>query len=189
MDSLAIRRRFPFAVGAGVLAIVVVAAARLPESFVNGLERRGPFSFAQAAWIFRLFLAAALIQALYTGFVRLRAERIQQALEGDEKAARWPREKLIAVIARNAAIAALTTLIYGIVLLGLTGLRGSFWAFPLLALAQGAWYYRLVGDVARWASFQPERSSKPAPSEWQREPPDYCPPLARGLVDPGRDRS
>ena len=187
MNELERRRSFPFAIGAGVLAMVVVAAARLPESFVNGLERRSPFSFSQAAWIFRLFLAAAVIQALYSGFVRFHTDRIQSALEHDDRAAAWSREKLVGVVARNAVVVALTTLVYGIVLLGLTGLRGSFWAFPILALAQGAWYFRLVGDLARWSSFRPERPAKPAPSEWQREPPDYCPPLARGLVAARRD--
>lgn len=189
MNELERRRRFPFAVGAGVLAIVVVAAARLPESFVNGLERRSPFSFSQAAWIFRLFLAGALIQALYSGFARFRTERIQRALELDERAGAWSREKLVGVVARNAVVTALTTLVYGIVLLGLTGLRGSFWAFPLLALAQGAWYYRLVGELARWSAFRPETPTRPAPTEWQREPPDYCPPLARGLLPARRDQA
>ena len=182
MSRLERRRRFPFAIGAGIVAIVVVAAARLPESFVNGLERRSTFSFAQSTWIFRLFLVAALIQALYSGFVRFRTDRIQRALERDDRAAAWSREKLVGIVARNAVVAALTTLVYGIVLLGLTGLRGSFWAFPLVALAQGAWYYRLVGELARWSSFRPEAPTRPAPSEWQREPPDYCPPLARGLL-------
>lgn len=156
MDTLTRRRRGAFALGAGAFAIVVVAVARLPESFVNGLERDSAFSFSQATWIFRLFVAAALIQALYGGFVQFRADRVGRALERDPKAAAWPKERLVGALARNAVLGALVTLVYGLVLLGLTGLRGSFWAFPLISLAQGAWYYRLVGDVARWISLQPE---------------------------------
>jgi len=182
VQKLIARRRFPFAIGAGVLAVVAVAVARLPESFVVGLERDAPFSYAEATWIFRFFVAGAVIQALWGGFRQFRTERIQGALERDPKAAAWPKDKLIGVVARNAVIAALMTLVYGLVLLGLTGLRGSFWVFPLISLAQGAWYYRLVGDAAGWASFQPEPPAKPPPTEWRREPPDYCPPLARGLI-------
>ena len=184
MQNLAARRRFPFAIGLGILAIVSLAVARLPEAFVSGLERDSRFSFSQATWIFRLFVVAALLQAFYGGFGQFRAERVQRGLERDDRAAALPKEKLVAIVARNATIAALIVLVYGIVLLALTGLRGSFWVFPLIALATGAWYYRLVGDFTRWLSFQPDpAASRPAPAEWRREPPDYCPPLARGLID------
>lgn len=183
MQTLTARRRFPFAIGLGVLAIVSVAVARLPEAFVSGLERDSRFSFSQATWIFRLFVISAVLQGLYGGFGQFRVERVQKALARDEKAAAFPKEKLIAIVARNAVVAALIVLVYGIVLLALTGLRGSFWVFPLVTLAAGAWYYRLVGDVARWLSFQPEPEPERPRSEWRREPPDYCPPLARGLVE------
>jgi hypothetical protein len=152
MRTLADRRRLPFLWGVGILAIVSLAVARLPESFVEGLQDDSPFSLQQSTWIFRFFAAAALIQALYGGFRQFRLDRIRNALETDEAAAAWPSERLVSTIARNAVVASLMPLVYGLVLLGLTGLRGNYWLFALLSLAQLAWYYRLAGELERWAT-------------------------------------
>ena len=183
MPDLVRRRWPPFAVIAALLAIVCVAVARLPESFINQLERNRPFTSSQAGWAYRLLAAAAVAQALYGGFLVLRAERIEKARAADPKVARMSRSALVRSLARNAAAMVFWTIAYGIAAFAVTGQRGGFWFFPLLALFQGAWYYRQTGEVARWVGFQPEpepdRGSGPV---WRREPPDYTPPLLRGLT-------
>jgi hypothetical protein len=75
------------------------------------------------------------------------------------------------------------TLVYGIAMFLLTGLRAGFWAFVAVIVAQALWYYRLVGDVAAWLGRQPRPTGSPAPV-WDRGDADYSPPLARGLVPP-----
>ncbi len=93
-----------------------------------------------------------------------------------------PRDRIARSVSRNAAGITCLTIVYGVAIFLLTGLRGGYVPFPLLALAQGAWYFRQAGVVARWLAFQPEAVPEPpAPEEWSREPDDYLPPLARGL--------
>jgi hypothetical protein len=74
------------------------------------------------------------------------------------------------------------TFVYGLAAFLVTGQRGGYWLFAVLFLAQGAWYYRQVGDIGRWLEFQPEVVTRPSSAVWIREPDDYCPPLARSLT-------
>ncbi|MGH7482925.1 MAG: hypothetical protein ACRELV_12280 [Longimicrobiales bacterium] len=178
------RRRlwWPFILALAGSLVVVVALFRLPESFVSGLERGRPFTTDQAQWAFRLLLAAALIQALAVGFLILRPDRIRRALDRDERIAALPRADLAALLARNAAGIAALTLVYGLSAFAVSGERGYVWPFLVLLAAQFAWYARLVGEIAEWLRFQePPRPARERDT-WRREPPDYCPPLARGLV-------
>jgi hypothetical protein len=164
-----------------VLLIVFVAVARLPESLISQIERARPLTEGQAGWVFRLMLLAALVQAAYGGFAVLRPERVGSALARDPKLARMDRASIVAMVARNAAGMVALTVVYGLACTGLTGERGGFWLFALLAVAQGAYYYRQTGLIARWLALQPEPAPDKRTGEWNREPPDYSPPLARGL--------
>lgn len=177
------RRLRPFAVVASVAVVISVAIARLPDSLVSLLQRNTPLSLAQIGWAYRLLAVAAVAQALYGGFLLLRPDRVETARRTDPKLAALPRVRLIGVVARTAAWMLLFTLLYGIAAFVVGGQRGGFWLFPVLVVAQGAWYYRQVGQIAKWARFQPEPSTTgPGRGAWRREPADYCPPLARGLV-------
>jgi hypothetical protein len=75
----------------------------------------------------------------------------------------------------------LLTLVYGVASFYVTGQRGGFWLFVVVGAAQTAWYYRQVGQVARWVVQQPEAdlATERRPPSWQPEPPDYSPPLGR----------
>lgn len=182
------RRLRPFAVVAAITVVVCVAVARLPDSLVELMQRKTPFTLAQVGWAYRLLAVAAVAQALYGGFVLLRPDHVQAARAKDPKLAAAPRVRLIGVVARTAASMLLFTLIYGIAAFVVGGQRGGFWLFPVLVVAQGAWYYRQVGQVAKWIGFQPEPvPNEPGRGAWKREPPDYSPPLARGLVPVRRD--
>lgn len=179
------RRLRPFTVVGIITLVVCIAVARLPDSLVSLLQRKTPFSSAQVGWAYRLLALAAVGQALYGGFVLLRPDHVEAARRKDQKLASLPRTRLVGIVARTAASMVLFTLIYGIAAFLVGGQRGGFWLFPVLVVAQGAWYYRQVGQVAKWAGFQPEpTTSEPGRGAWQREPPDYCPPLARGLTAP-----
>jgi hypothetical protein len=182
MEGTGERRRTPFIVVAVIALIVCVAILRLPDSFVVQMERNGPFTSSQAGWAYRLLAFAAIAQALYGGFVLLRVDRIRIARIEDPKVAAYPRERLLSNVARTAAAQVFFTLVYGVAAFIVTGQRGGFWLFPLIAIAQGGWYFRQVGVISHWLGFQPEEVG-PAPTRlpWDREPPDYCPPLARGL--------
>jgi hypothetical protein len=176
------RRARPFAIVAVLTAVICIAVIRLPDTFLALLERNSPFTTAQTGWAYRLLAFAAVVQALYGGFVLLRPDHVEQARRKDTKLAATPRAKLVGIVARTAASMILMTLVYGLAAFGISGQRGGFWLFPVLAVAQGAWYYRQVGQIGRWMGFQPESgASNPARAMWQREPADYCPPLARGL--------
>lgn len=183
MTELYSRRRLPFAVAAAVVAIVSVAIVRLPESFVNSLERGRPLTSPQAGWAYRLLAFAAIAQALYGGFVVFRIEHVKQARDRDARVAAMTHQRVITSLSRNAAGTVLLTLLYGTASFVVTGQRGGYWLFPVICLLQGAWYFREIGRVARWLAFQPEAEDDGAPARWEREPPDYCPPLARALVD------
>lgn len=172
---------------AAILLVVCVAVVRLPDSFLEMLERTTPFTSAQAGWAYRLLALAAVAQALYGGFALLRPARVQRARASEPKLAQMSRAKLTSVVARTAASMVAFTLAYGIAALAVSGQRGGFWLFPVIAVAQGAWYYREVGQVATWLRFQDEPAGHDrSRGVWTREPPDYCPPIARGLQPAGR---
>lgn len=175
------QRMRPFLIAAAVLAVVCLAVLRLPDSFLSDLRTDRPLSGSQAGWAYRLLALAAAGQAFYGGFFILRTERVARSREDDPKIRALSRERLFASIARNAAGTTALTILYGLAALGLTAERGGFWLFPTIALVQGAWYFRQVGEVGRWLAFQEETEELPA-GAWEREPPDYCPPLARGLT-------
>jgi hypothetical protein len=178
-------RRIPFAAAAVVLLLVCVVVARLPDPFVIALEENSPLeSSSQAGWAFRLIALVAVAQALYGGFALLRVDRVEAARERDPGVSRMPATRLIRGLARTAAVMPVLTLLYGIAALWATGLRGGFWLFPTIALLQGAWYYRQVGEIARWLSFQPKARTEGPHAAWVPAPPGYWPPLARGMKDP-----
>lgn len=174
---------------AAIGLVVCVVVARLPDSLVSLLQRKTPFTLAQVGWAYRLVALAAIAQALYGGFVLLRPDHVEAARRKDPKLAALPRARIVGIVARTAASMVLFTLVYGIAAFAVGGQRGGFWLFPVVAVAQGAWYYRQVGQVAKWLGFQPEPAAmEPGRGVWRREPPDYCPPLARGLAPPGAPR-
>ena len=165
-----------------LIAVVCIAVVRLPDTFLALLDRNTPFSTAQTGWAYRLLAFAAVAQGLYGGFVLLRSDHVEQARKKDPRLAARPHAQLVGVAARTAASMTFFTLLYGLAAFGVSGQRGGFWLFPVLALAQGAWYYRQVGQIGTWMGFQPEPGSDaPARGLWKREPPDYCPPVARAL--------
>jgi hypothetical protein len=173
----------PFAVGFFVVAIVAIAMFQLPESFVNQLQRNRPLSETQVGWAFRLLALAAVAQAAYGGFVLLSPDRIGKARAEDESLGAMSRSEMVASVARSAATIVTLTLLYGIAAFGVSGERGGFWLFVLITVAQGAWYYRQVGQIAKWLVHQPEMLIAKKTGAWTKEPPDYSPPLARGLTD------
>ena len=183
MEELTRRRRGPFILFgvAGLVACVVVAA--LPDSLIVQMERNRALTSGQAGWAYRLLVAFALAAAAYTMFKAITAESVRRSQERSEKARALSAERVVDSVSQNAAALPLLTIVYGIASLIFTGQRGGFWLFPLIALAQGAWHYRSVGEIVRWLAFQPEpEPEEELSTEWKREPPDYCPPLARGLV-------
>ncbi|MDQ4025562.1 MAG: hypothetical protein M3217_08760 [Actinomycetota bacterium] len=184
MDELARRRRWPFlAFGAvGVVACIVVLA--LPDSLIVQLERNRDLNSGQAGWAYRLLVLFALAGAAYSTFKVFTVESIQNDRARNEKTKTMSPEAIVDSVAQNAAAIPLLNIVYGAASLLFTGQRGGFWLFPLIALAQGAWHYRAVGEIARWLSLVPEPEPDVS-TEWRREPPDYCPPLARGLVPAG----
>ena len=176
------RRTRPFAIVAVAIAAVCIAVLRLPDTFLALLDRNNPFTSAQTGWAYRLLAFAAVAQAFYGGFVLLRPDRVEEARKSDPKLASRPRIQLVGLLARSAALMTFFTIVYGLAAFGVSGQRGGFWLFPVLALAQGAWYYRQVGQIGSWMGFQPEPGADAPPRGlWRREPPDYSPPLARGL--------
>ena len=184
MSTLVQRRIRPFAVLGAVGVVIGVAIARLPDIFVAQLARRRTLTDPQAGWAYRLLALAAIAQALYAGFLLFRPERLARARSEDPQLRALPKIDVVGSVARNAAAITGLTIVYGIAAFIVTGQRGGFWLFPLLALAQGAWYYRQVGEVARWMELQadeaPQVRSKVV---WQREPRDYSPPLVRWLLE------
>jgi hypothetical protein len=175
------RRLPPFAFVLAVLMVLSVAVARLPESLVEQLQRNSPLTGTEAGWAYRLLAAVAVAQVL-GGFRILRIERVRKAQETDPEVARMSRSRLLGSTARNAAGMIFLTFVYGLAAFLVTGQRGGYWLFAVLFLAQGAWYYRQVGDIGRWLEFQPEVVARPSSAVWIREPDDYCPPLARSLT-------
>jgi hypothetical protein len=185
------RRTAPFGIALAIGAMLTLALFRLPELFVARFERERALSFGQAGWAFRFLVMAALAQAAYGGFVVLRTERVRKAWaartpdrpERDGK--RLSRARVARSAASTAASMIFLTFVYGIAAFVVTAERGGYWLFVLIALGQAAWYFRRVGEIVTWLRFQPEPAYKdPNKAPWVREPPDYCPPLTRGLIAP-----
>jgi hypothetical protein len=171
-----------------VLGIVCLAVIRLPGSFLTQINDHKPLDDTQAGWAYRLLVFVAMAQAVYGAFGVLQTERVRKARERDEKVRAMSREEIVVSLARNAAGMCALTLVYGLAALGLTGQRGGFWVFPGLILLQAAWYYRQLGEIAKWIEFQPAFiATEPPTSGWSPGPPDYTPPLARGLSPAGGD--
>lgn len=181
MQARVERRWAAFTVTAVIVAIVAIAVFRLPESLISQLERNAPLSSDAAGWAFRLLVIAALAQAAYGGFSVLQVDRIREARTTDPKIHRMTRSELFALLARNAGGMVLLTLAYGIAAIIVSGERGGFLAFVLIALAQLGWYLRQVSQIGSYLDFQADPSSQPAPAPWNRPGPDYVPPLVRGL--------
>jgi hypothetical protein len=188
MDELLARRRSPFAVALAVSGILCLAILRLPDTFVENLGQDGPLNASQADWAFRLLAVFAILQILYGAYFVLRVERVGKARVDDPKVARMTRLEIMTSLSRNAAGMVFLTVVYGVAAFVATGLRGGFWLFPGMALAQAAWYYRQLGEIGRWLVFQEEPVEDKTRAEWRREPPDYAPPIARGL-EPAGDSS
>ena len=150
------RSPLPFLWSLGVLVVVSIAVARLPQTLVEQLRRNRAFDGSQSGWAYRLLILMAIVQAAYAGFVMLRADKVGAARSKDLKLARMSRGEVVGVVQRNAAGIPLLTLVYGLTAFVLTGERGGFWIFPLIVLLQLAWYYRQTGDIVTWLSFQPE---------------------------------
>lgn len=184
VEELLVRRRWPFlAFGAvGIVACIVVAS--LPDSLLAQMERNRALNSGQAGWAYRLLVLFALAAAAYTMFRVFTVDSVKRAQERDAAKGRaMPVERVVDSLSQNAASVPLLTIVYGVASVFFTGQRGGFWLFPLIALGQGAWHYRSVGEIVRWLSFQPEpEPEEEISTEWKREPPDYCPPLARGLI-------
>ncbi|MEA2488190.1 MAG: hypothetical protein QOF16_1844 [Actinomycetota bacterium] len=183
MQELIDRRRVPFAVAAAIVAIVALAVVRLPGLFLTQIQQDRPLTAAQAGWVFRLLAAIACGQAVYGGFFALNPERIKRSRERDEKLGAMPPLDIATSVARNAAGMILLTLVYGIADLFLTGERGGFWLFPLVVVAQATWYYRQVGQIGRWLSFQPAPQRAPLHGTIPEIPSDWAPSIARGLSE------
>jgi hypothetical protein len=182
MRDLLERRRGPFLAVCVAGIVVVAAVVSIPDSFLAQIERNRPLTDAQVGWVYRLIAIAAAVQIMYGGFSVFRVERVQAALDRDPRVAEMPHTKVISSLSRNAAGMVALTLIYGLATMAVSGLRGGFWLFPLLALAQGGWYYREIGEIARWKAFQPEPIEEKRNVEpWQPYPAGHVPALARGL--------
>lgn len=187
MDDLATRRRGPFIVTAALMLTVCGVLIAIPDSLIAQLERNRPFTDAQAGWAYRLLVFFAAAQLIYAGYSIFRIERVAEARERDPKFAALSKPGVISSLSRNAAALVVFTVAYGIASVVITGQRGGFWLFPLLAVAQAGWYYREIGQIASWKALQPDEDPRrPAGGVWQQTPPGYCPPITRGLkaLDP-----
>lgn len=182
MEELLNRRRGPFTVVAALFVAICIVVIAIPDSVLALLANNRPLTLAQAGWAYRILAFFAIGQVVYTGMSVFRIERLDALREKDDRFARLSKPAVISSLSRNAAALVFFTLVYGIASLILTAQRGGFWLFPALAVAQGAWYYREIGQVARWKAFQPETSGDASMSTaWSAGGRDYCPPLARGL--------
>jgi hypothetical protein len=148
-------RSGPFLFAAAVISVVSIAVFRLPEEFITQLRSGRPFSAAQAGWLYRLLALAAVAQAAFVGFSVLRVERVEAAQKKDPKLRALTRAQMARSLARNGALIPLLTIVYGLSATALTGERGGYWLFLLLALLQLAWYFREVGQIERWLYSRP----------------------------------
>ncbi len=174
-------RSKPFLLAAALLVIVCIAVLQLPDIGLVQFERRRELSSAQAGWAYRLLVLAALLQIFFGGWRVLRVERVAEELEDGRSVDRLDDERVVGRLARTSAVMVILTVAYGVAALVLTAERGGFWLFALLAVAQGAWYYREVGVIARWVQGRGETGRPRAPT-WTGAPQDYVPPIARALI-------
>ena len=183
MNSLLARRRGPFAVALVAVVVVCILVIALPASLFEQVGRNRPLTDAQAGWAYRLIALVALVQAGYGGFAVFRIDRVDAIRARDPNFATKPHTEVIASLARTAAAMVLLTLVYGLATMAITGLRGGFWLFPLIAVAQAAWYYREIGQIAHWAAFQPPAAIQDADrGAWGGRWPGHVPALARGMT-------
>lgn len=183
VQELRERRWGPFVAAASIVAIISVAMARLPDSLVNTIERNRFLDTSSAGWAYRLLAFFAIVQGLYGGFFVLRIDHVKKSRTEDPKVAAMTRAQVVRALSRNSAGMVLLTLFYGLAAFGVTGELGGFWLFPFLCLLQGAWYFREIGTVIEWLGFQPDTALETTPDAvWEREPPDYTPPIARILT-------
>ncbi|HVF54484.1 MAG TPA: hypothetical protein VNC78_12885 [Actinomycetota bacterium] len=177
MEDAVGRWRLPFLIAATLTVIVCSAVIALPDTFVVHLARSRRLTDSQAGWAYGLLALAAAGQALYTGFVvlseRNAARRLERKIAGGDGD---PRLAAARGVDADAATASILTLVYGGAALYLTGGRGGFWLFPLIAVIQLAWYYRTSGATARWLALQADPGSEGRPHDGA----PYTPPLARG---------
>jgi hypothetical protein len=181
MADPAVRRRGPFIVLGVAFIIVCVAVLALPDPFLRNLERNGPLDNAQAGWAYRLLAFFAVAQLAYAGWSVFRIERLEEARARDARLAAMSKADLVSSLAQTAAALVFFTIVYGLASIAVTGQRGGFWLFPVLAVAQSGWYYREIGQIAAWDALQ-VGGDRDRPEPWHREPPDYTPPIARGLI-------
>jgi hypothetical protein len=172
----------PFGVALALLVVVTVAVFRLPDSLMTQLQTNGPFTSVQADWAYRLLVFAAIAQAVFVGFMVLRIERVQSSIERDPKLAEMSKDQIAFSLGRAAAGMACLTLLYGLSAVFIGGQRTGFWLFVVLTLIQLAWYFRQTGVLSQWLEFQPEPTPHRIRDVWRKEPPDYVPPLTRGLT-------
>jgi len=182
MRAQVTRPLHPYWAALAALAIVTVAVFRLPDSLLVQIQSHGPFSSVQADWAYRLLALAAAAQAVFVGFVVLRIERVQASIERDPKLAEMSKDQIAASLAKSGAGMGMLTLLYGLSALFISGQRAGFWLFVALTLLQLAWYFRQTGVISQWLEFQPEPTPHRIRDVWRREPPDYVPPLTRGLT-------
>ena len=167
---------------AAALIIIVTCSvvAALPDSFLVHLMRGRILDGDQAGWAYRLLVFFAALEIGYAGYRVFRIEPVEIARRKDPRAAALSSEAMVTSLARTAALLVTFTLLYGLTSIWLTGQRGGFWLFPILAVAQLAWHFRSIGEIARWEGRRPAPAQR-RPEAWPRAVPDYCPPIARGL--------
>ena len=182
VEELARRRRGPFIVVSAVFVAICVVVIAIPDSVLANLHSNRPLTDGQAGWAYRLLAIFAVSQIVYTGMSVFRIERIAKLRESDERFAAMSKPAVISSLSRTGASLVFFTLVYGIASIVLTAQRGGWWLFPSLAVAQGAWYYREIGQIAGWDSLQVAQVSVEHPQKWSDGGPDYCPPIARGLT-------
>ena len=186
MEDLLARRRLPFAGFAAVGVVACVVILSLPESLIAQMERNRALNSGQAGWAYRFLVLFALGAAAFSMFRAITVDAVKRSMERSPKVKAMSQQRVVDSVSQNAASIPLLTIVYGAASVIFTGQRGGFWLFPLIALGQGAWHYRSVGEIVRWLTFQPEpEPEEEVSTEWRREPPDYCPPLARGLAGLG----
>ena len=165
---------------AALVAFITLAVFRLPTSFIEQLENSQLLTLSERGWAFRLLALFAVAQAVYVGLGVFRIDRAKEARENDPRINRLTPPEFVSSLARTAATIILLTMVYGLAALGFTGFRAGFWFFVALAHLQGLWYFREVGQIAKWLDFQPDTSIQSTGGTWEPGA-DYCPPLARGL--------
>ena len=181
-DDLGTRRIGPFVVAGAVVLIVCSAVAALPDPYLRQLMRGRLLDGDQAGWAYRLLVLFASIEIVYAGYRVFRVEAVAAVRGEARRGSALTGAGLISSMSRTAAVLVTFTLLYGLASIWLTGQRGGFWLFPVLAVAQLAWYYRAIGDIGRWEQHQQPTPATTDPQPWPPPLPDYCPPIARGLT-------